>query len=86
MEGKANRVFHHKLGHDVVYLTRHFCDHELYSMPIEEETRDLKDKDKISEEAGRILNEAAALAQKRIRERFPEDFQKSRRLQQARKT
>jgi hypothetical protein len=86
LEGKANRVVHYKLGNGVVYLTRHFCDHELYCMPIEAETRDLKDKDKISEEADRILKEASALSEKRIREKFPDFGKKSRRLRHAGKT
>ena len=72
LEGKTQRVIHDKLGQNVVYFTREGCClHEL-AMEIETDAADLKDIDNISELAGKILREAAALAEKRIKERYPE--------------
>ena len=72
LEGKANRVFHHKLCPEVAYLTRENCCLNELASEIEAEARDLKDKNKTPEEAGRILREAAALAEKRSRKKFPD--------------
>jgi hypothetical protein len=86
LEGKANRVVHNKLSPEAVYITReNCCLHEL-GTEIEAEVRNFRDKDKISEEAGRILTEVAVLAEKRIKKMFPDYGKKSRRLQHTGKT
>lgn len=76
LEGKATRVVHSKIGPEIVYFSRENCVEYELSLEIEAEARDLKNKDVISEEAGRILREAAASAENRIRKRFPEKFRK----------
>lgn len=90
LDGKASRIIHNKLVPEVVYLTQgNWCERDMgergLALLVEAEAHGLKDEGKISEEAGRILNEAAILAEKRIREKFPEDYKKSRRPKQARK-
>jgi len=71
-EGKAQRVVHSKIGPNAVYITREGCVlHEL-AMGIEKDARDIKNRRNFSAEEERILREAATLAEKRIREKYPE--------------
>ena len=72
-EGKISRVVHSKLGPNAVYyITREGCCLQELAVEIGNDALDLRDNGNFSESAGRILNEAAALAEKRIKERYPE--------------
>ena len=73
-EGKAQRIVHSKLGPNAVYVTREGCYLHKLAVEIENDTIDLRDNGNFSEEADRILTEAAMLAEIRIKERYPRNI------------
>jgi len=66
LEGYAQRIVHDKLGSDIVYIAEGDLPLDL-ALQINANVMGLKDKGKVIEEARKILDEATAKAEKRIR-------------------
>ena len=73
-EGNARQIIHDKLEPNVVYVARGELIAVDLALQVEADALGINDKDKVIEEARRILEEATAVAQKRIRRKYPGIF------------
>jgi division protein CdvB (Snf7/Vps24/ESCRT-III family) len=74
VEGNARRIIHDKLGPNVAYAAEADCVALNLALQVETDALGIKDKEKVVEEARKILEEAAAKAQKRIDKKYPDMF------------
>jgi len=76
--GRLERLLHDKLSSNVVYIAKGNWAVDL-ALSVEADALKIKDKDNVIAEARRILEEAEVIAEKRIKEKYPELTKRTKR-------
>jgi hypothetical protein len=82
--GWVNRIIHDKITSKTVYIAKGNWPLDL-ALSIEADALGIKDKEKLMEDAKKILEDAEKVAEKRIRKKLPELFEKPKHVAKERK-